>query len=521
MMPGSKSLLKSTAVISIGTNISRIFGFIRDIIIARFFGTASAAQAFVVALRIPNLFRHLIGEGTLQPTVVPQFSSLWVKGKREEFWQLANCLMNILLVILMGMVLVGEFLSPLLVRVIAPGFMREPEKLALTIRLTRIMFPYFLLIGLTAYTAALLNSLKHFFFPAFAPVLVNLAIIFSVIFLRPKLLEPVDSLAWGILIGGALQLLVQIPSLMKKGFRRYRLIFRHPLIKNLFRLFLPRSLGVAIYQASILVDTILASLSWIVGAGAVAALWYANRIIQYPQAVIGLSLARAALPTLSREAAKDDIPRIKSIVSFLIKSLLLVMVPATLGLVVLHQPLIQVIFQRGEFGAYSTRITAWALLFYAFGLFAYSGIKTLAYTFYSLKDTLTPAKTAGVCLLINLALNLLLMRPLKVGGLALATSIAATVNFFYLWHKLNKKIGPIDIEKLGLFCSKIFLAGGMMGFICWWMYYRGGVTAAIMPNDAVRLFTTVLIGIIAYLLLGYIFNIGEIKKLCAAIWRRK
>jgi putative peptidoglycan lipid II flippase len=518
-MSANKSLLKSGAIISLGTNLSRIFGFIRDIVIARFFGTAAAAQAFVVALRIPNLFRHLIGEGTLQPTVVPQFSALWEKGQKQEFWRLANCLMNVLLVILVLMVLLGELLCPLLVRIIAPGFMREPEKLLLTVRLARLMFPYFLLIGMTAYIAALLNALKHFFFPAFAPALLNLGIIFSVLALKSRLAEPVDSLAWGVLIGGVMQLAVQIPALLRRGFGRYRLIFRHPLIKNLFRLFLPRSLGVAIYQVSILVDTVLASFSGIVGAGAVAALWYANRIVQYPQAVVGLAVARAALPTLSREAAKNDIPELKNIVRFLIKTLTLVMIPATVGIVILHEPIIRLIFQRGAFSAYSTWITSWALLFYAFGLFAYSGIKTLAYTFYSLRDTLTPAKTAGVCLVVNVGLNLLLMKPLGVGGLALATATAAVLNFFYLWRRLQQRIGPIGIPQLALFLQKVMLATAAMGTICGWLYYGTGIVVRI--NDAARLVLAIGASAATYLVCGYLLNITEIRKLCAVLFRKK
>jgi putative peptidoglycan lipid II flippase len=195
------------------------------------------------------------------------------------------------------------------------------------------------------------------------------------------------------------------------------------------------------------------------------------------------------------------------------------MIPATLGIVILHQPIIRTIFQRGEFGVYSTRITSWALLFYAFGLFAYSGIKTLAYTFYSLKDTLTPVKTAAVCLLINIALNLILMRPLKVGGLALATSIAATVNFFYLWRRLNKKIGVIGIAGFGLFFYKVLLAAGLMGLFCWWTYYN--LNLAVLTNPVIRLISTVLISLLAYLVFGWLLNIAEIRKLCGAVLRKK
>ncbi len=496
-MDENKNLIKSTRVISVATLASRILGFVRDVLIANFFGTGVSAQAFVVAFRIPNLLRQIVGEGSTSASVVPVLSRLKAQGREEEFWQTANCLLNILIVLLAALTLLGELFAPYIVRAIAPGFIIEPTKLYLTIRLTRWMFPYLLLIGLTAYAMAVLNSLKHFALPALAPCMLNISLIASVLILSPRLKEPVVGLALGVLIGGLLQLMIQVPLLIKKGlFKKRKFGFIHPMVKKIGKLFLPRTLGIAVYQLNVFVDTILATFAWIVGSGAVAALYYANRIVQFPLALFGIALAQVALPTMSRLALEEDFTRLKRTVSFSLRSVFTMMVPATVGIMVLAQPLIKIIFERGSFTGYSTGITSAALFFYCLGLTGYAGIKILASCFYSLQDTATPVKVATLALVINVILNLILMWPLKVAGLALATAISVTVNFVLLLIILRKRIGRFDrfLPSLG----KIILAAAIMGMTLWFTFYCGDLLVGNKLLLALKLGLSILVGIAVY-----------------------
>ena len=520
-MKENKSLIKSTRTISAATLASRILGFIRDMVIAKFFGTGVRAQAFVVAFRIPNLMRSLVGEGGTNSAVVPVLSRLHEQGETEEFWQVANCLLNILIVLLMGLVLLGILFAPYIVRAIAPGFIQNPEKLYLTIRLARLLFPYLLLISLSAYAMAVLNSLKNFSLPALAPCMLNISLIVSALIFCPRLKEPVDGLVIGVLIGGTLQLIIQVPLLLKKGLFKKRKTFRliHPKVKEIGRLFLPRTLGIAVYQLNLFVDTIFASLALIVGEGAPAALQFANRIVQFPLALFGVALAQAALPTISGLAAKKDFTQIKDTVTFSLRSVFTMMVPATVGIMILARPLVKVIFERGSFTTYSTGVTSFALLFYCLGLTGYAGTKMLANCFYSLKDTFTPSRIAAIALGINVILNLILMRPLKMGGLALATAISVTVNFVLLLLILRKRIGKFG--RLLPTLAKVILAATIMGAAAWFTFYRAELFFAGKLFLVARLGISILVAILVYLGTLKLFAKDEARIFSAWVLKRR
>jgi len=521
-MRENKSLIKSTRVIGAATLASRVLGFLRDVIIARFFGTGASAQAFVVAFRIPNLFRSIVGEASTNAAVVPVLTRLDETGRRQEFWEVANCLLNILVVLLAGLTLLGELFAPCLLRLIAPGFIIEPAKLELAIRLTRWILPYLLLIGLTAYAMAVLNSLKHFALPALAPCMLNIGLIASVLILYPRLEEKSLALAVGVLIGGLLQLAIQLPLLLKKGLFKKGvrpLLFVHPEVKKMGRLFLPRTFGIAVYQANVFADTILASFAWIVGQGAVAALYYANRIVQFPLAVFGIALAQVALPTMSGLAAKGNLDELKATVSFSLRSVFTIMVPATVGIMVLAGPLIKIIFERGAFTTYSTGITSFALLFYCLGLTGYAGIKILASCFYSLEDTATPVKVASFALALNIVLNLILMWPLKVAGLALATAISVTANFTLLLFFLRKKIGLLGDFLPGL--GRVILAAGIMAAVLHSVFYCSEFLTGTAVLLAVKLGISILAAIAVYFAALKAFACEEAKIFSEWISRKK
>ncbi len=506
-MSTKKHILKSAGIIGFATVVSRVLGFVRDILIARFFGTSKFAQAFVVAFRIPNMLRDLIGEGATNAAVVPVLSEYSETKKKEEFWHLANVLLNVVLIVLTGVTLIGVAFAPVIVRLIAPGFISDPEKLRLTVQLTRFMFPYVLLVGLLAYAMGILNSLKHFSAPAFAPAILNLTIITCVLVRQGS----VSALATGVLIGGVIQLVVQIPVLFSKGFRfNFRSGVHHPAVKKIGILLAPRILGSCVYQINIFVNTMLASLSSIVGQGGVAALYYANRIFQFPLAIFGIAVAQAALPTMSREALEQGLEKLRGTLSFSLRAVNFIMLPASFGLIVLARPITSVLFQRGMFGQYSTSITAGALAFYSIGLFSYAGIKILVSCFYSLKDTFTPVKIASVSLVLNIVLGAILMFFLKISGLALATAISGIFNFFLLFFALRKKIGGFDDLKIVVSFLKMLASSAVMAGLIYFSAFRMGL----------NLFIVILIGIVSYMLAAFVFRVRETREFLKWVLRR-
>ncbi len=512
-MSTNRKLIKSTGIISSATIASRVLGFIRDILIAKWFGTGIFAQAFVVAFRLPNMLRDMVGEGATDAAIVPILSEYQHTRTREEYWEVARIILNLLLSVLIIVSVLGVVFAPVLVKVIAPGFLKDPEKFRITVTLTRWLFPYILFLGIVAYSKGVLNSFHYFTTPAFAPVVLNVTMILSLLILCPII--GIRGLVAGVLSGGIFELLLQMPQLKKKGFtfgRGFKIF--HPIASRIGKLLLPRAIGTAVYQLSVLIDTILASLAWIVGGGGVAALYYSNRLVQLPLAVFGIALATAALPRMSKEVASNNLDKLKETVSFSLRTIFTVMIPASVGLIVLAEPIVRILFQRGVFTSYSTSITSSALFFYSFGLFAYAGIKILVSTYYSMGDTRTPVKTASISLAVNLILNLILMWPLKIGGLALATSIAATTNFIMLYKRLTVKIGDIDTERIISSVKKICLSSGIMAiftYVCSILFLQPDKAYGI--KGIISIFAIVLLSALVYLTAAYLMRVEGIRRL--------
>lgn len=511
-------IIKSAGIIGFATLCSRILGLLRDIVIARLFGVYVYAQAFVVAFKLPNLFRDLLGEGAANAAFVPVFSEYSVKHKKEEFWELANVLLNLLLVILTLLTVSGVLFSPLLVRLIAPGFVADPKKLETTILLTRILFPYILLISLAAYSTAILNSLKHFSVPAFSPCLLNISIItFALLFG-----EGIKGLSLGVLAGGVFQLAVQIPVLYRKGFRPAYFLkrFRHPAAKVIGKLMLPRLFSSSIYQLNNFVDSIFGSLAFIVGEGGVAGLYFAYRLIQFPLGIFSNALSQAILPTFSTQALEETQERIKHTLSFGLRVTFFVMLPASVGLMVLAHPLISILFGGGRFDAYSATLTAGALFFYSIGLFSYGATKIIQSCFFALKDTLTPAKVSGLALIVNIILNSILMFPMKLSGLALATSISGINTFLILFFLLKKRLKPFNAGPVFSSFLRILTASAFMGIICHFAsknIFFGNTVLEKLFNLALLIF----IGIACYVFFCFIFRVKEMQEACNWLLRRR
>lgn len=533
----NKRLIKSTSFISLATLLSRVLGFMRDILIANFFGTSMFAEAFVVSFRIPNLLRDLVGEGAANAAFVPVLTEYHATRPEKEFWHLTRNLLYVLVIVLFVISLLGVLFAPAIVRLIAPGFIQDTYKLAVTVNLTRIMFPFIFLVGLVAYGMGVLNSLNHFAAPALGPVLLNISMIFCLIYVCPRI--GIKGLAIAVLVGGALQVLVMGVVLNKKGlhFIRNRQDkhaaagtlrnakrdsgFFHPAIKRIWKLLVPRFFGSAVYQMSVIVDNIFSTFEWIVGIGAPAALWYSYRLFHFPLAIFGIALATVALPKMSRDVAKKDMLSLKETIAFSMKTVFVVLIPAGIGLATLGRPIIRTLFERGEFTAYSTFITNNALFFYSFGLFACGGIKILVNSFFSLGDTKTPVKVAGISFFINLVLNFALMWPLKIGGLALATSIAATSNFIMLYVLLVRRIGDVGTAKIVNSLARIVTAGICMGIFS---YFSGRFFLA--ADRGIFLNVSGILGVIAlsviiYILSGLVLGVREIRRFARWVLKRQ
>jgi putative peptidoglycan lipid II flippase len=502
-----RSIIKSTSLLSVGTLSSRIFGFLRDMILAKLLGTGAQADAFFVALKIPNLLRDFIGEGATNSAVVPVFAEHLQKEKRESFWQFVSIVLVLAFIILSIITILGILLAPVIVRAIAPGFIADPNKLLLTIRLTRVLFPYLIFIGLTAYCMGILFTFRSFLVPAFSPCLLNIAVIISALIAFRTMDEPVFGLAIGVLVGGLLQLVVQIRPILKTGVRFEKpKTLRHPGAAQIGKLLIPRMVGSGVYQLTVLIDTFCASLATIVGQGGISAIYYSNRIIQFPMGIFSFALASAVLPSLSGLASKKDTESIKKTVIFALENIFFVMAPTTVMLLLFAHPVIRILFERGEFTPYSTDITSFALAFYALGLFSFGGIKILVTVFHALQDTKTPVKVAMYCLGLNAALNFILMGPLKIGGIALASSIAGTVDFLALFYIMNKQLGKFNSGLLVYFL-KVTLAALFMGIAVnmLWVYWG-------FSDGLIKLLTVGTAGFLFYGCVCVVLGIEQARK---------
>ncbi len=436
-----KTLLKQGSIVSLGVLSSRALGFFRDVLLAHFLGTGLVAEAFLVAQRIPNLLRDLVGEGAANAAIVPVVAQYQEKHSKEELLNLINVIMAWGIIILGVITVLGVLLAGPIVHLMAPGFTHDAQKYALTVELTRIMFPYLILIALTAFQTGILYAMRSFFAPAFGPCLLNIAMILSVWVACIFNKDMAYILSLGVLVGGVLQFGAQWLALKRLGVNwTWPKLLHHDGAKKILTLLLPRLWGSGVYQVNLIVDTFCASLAMIVGEGGVAALYYANRIILFPLGVFGYAATSVSLPSLSKIAASGDMVKFKNTVLFALRNLTIVLVIFAAIFLMFSQWIIHTVFERGVFDAYSTHITAQVLFYSAIGLPFYGMARILASAFYALHDTKTPVKAAAICLVINVTLNVILMFPLKVGGIALASSIASMANTWILWTQLNKKL---------------------------------------------------------------------------------
>jgi len=516
-----KNIIKNTGIVSVGTNLSRLLGLIRDVFIAKFFGTSLEASAFVIAFTIPNLLRDFVGEGATNTVFVPVLTEHKIKDTKARFWQVVSNLFNIMVIALFAVTVIGILLSPLIVRIIAPGYAGDKDAMSLIIRLTIFMFPFILLVGLTAYNMGVLNILNYYGIPSVTSCVLNIVMIVSVFLLCPKM--GIYGLAVGVLVGGFLEILMLMPFLWKEGFRFSRQVdFRAPYVKRVGKLMVPRIGGTAVYQINMLADRAFASLHFIVGSGGIPALYFAYRLISYPLGIFSSALSTAILPVMSAQTVENNTEELKKTIYFVIRGIFMLMIPASVGFMILGKPIIKIIYQRGMFTDYSTDITYQALLFFSIGLFAYGTTKILSICFYALKDTITPVRYAAICLVINIILNVILIWPLKVGGIALSTSLSSIVQFIFLYNALQKKLGGLDSAYIFDSAKKIIFSCIPMGVFTYAMssLFMKNADRLSLLTEIFFIIVIIIAAVVIYFLTTLLFNHEDTKKLTKWLLKR-
>ena len=484
-MTENHRIARAAATIGTGTFLSRILGFLRDMVIAHFFGAGMAADAFFVAFRIPNLWRRLVGEGALTISFIPVYTEYLTQRPKEESQEVARIAFTVAGIILLVLTVLGVLFSPLLIEIVAPGFARIPEKFQMTVTLNRIIFPYLFFMGLCALSMGILNSHRHFFAPGIAPVFLNLSIIASVFLFYRAFEKPVMTLAFGVLAGGIIQFIFQVPFLMKYGTRfRFKFNFDHPAIQRIGRLMVPGVIGTAVYQLNVFIDTIFASF---LPTGSVAYLYFADRLMEFPLGIFAVAVGMASLPSLSELASQGREEELKNTLSSNFRLVSFISIPALVGLISLKTPMINLLFQRGLFDLAATEMTTRALLCYSVGLWAIAGVRTVAPAFYALQDTWSPLKIGLICLGANVVLNAILIFPLKHAGLALATSLSSILNLILLFRKLNQRGNRIDIRRNATALLRVLLCSVPMGLAAYLVCSFGNWSASGHEGEKVLL----------------------------------
>jgi putative peptidoglycan lipid II flippase len=431
----SEKLFRSTAIVSMMTFLSRILGFVRDIIIARMFGAGLGADVFFVAFKIPNFLRRLFAEGAFSQAFIPVLAEYKKQGDGDLKALIAHT-SGTLAAILFVITALGILLAPLLIMAFAPGFLDEPEKFDLTVDLLKITFPYLFFISLTALAGSILNSFGKFAVPAFTPVFLNLSLISCALWLSPQLDQPVTALAWGVFIGGVVQLGFQIPFLLKLNvLPKPRWGWKDSGVQKILKLMIPAMFGVSVSQINLLLDTLLASF---LVTGSISWLYYSDRLVEFPLGILGIALSTVILPSLSKNHAAKSKTEFSNTIDWALRWVIIIGMPAAIGLILLAEPLLTTLFQYGEFTAHDTHKASLSLMAYGLGLLPFIMIKVLAPGYYARQDTKTPVKIGILAMVINMVLNVILMMQLAHIGLALATTLSAMLNAGLLYAGLRK-----------------------------------------------------------------------------------
>jgi putative peptidoglycan lipid II flippase len=467
------NLLRILATVSSLTMVSRVLGYVRDFFIARVFGAGLLTDAFFVAFKIPNLLRRLFAEGAFSQAFVPILAEH--KNRGGDTKSLIDAISTVLLLALVLAAALGMAAAPVIVYLTAPGFAAEPEKFALTVTLLRITFPYIVFISLVSLAAGILNTWNRFAVPAITPALLNVAFIVGAAFFAERFDPPVLVLAWAVFVGGLLQLVFQVPFLLRLGLLpRWRLNWSHPGLRRVLLLMLPAAFGVSVSQISLLLNQIFASF---LPTGSVSWLYYADRLMELPAGVLGVAVGTILLPSLSKYHAAANPTEYSRLLDWGLRISILLAVPSAVALAVLALPLIAMLFQYGRFAAEDAWMTRQALVAYSIGLVGMILVKILAPGFYARQNVRTPVKIGVVTLVATQLMNLAFVGPLRHAGLALAIGLGACLNALLLFLILRKQAIYVPQPGWPVFVLKVLASVGFMavalfttmGEASWWL----------------------------------------------------
>ena len=513
-----KSLLGSVGIVSGATAFSRVLGLIREQVMAYFFGAGLATDAFLTAFRIPNLLRDMFAEGALSAAFVPVFKEKMVKEGDADAFKLAEVVITAILIVVGLIVLLGIIAAPAIVYISANGFTEIPEKFALTVSLTRVMMVYLLLVSLSALVMGMLNSFGRFGIPALSPALFNLGIIVTVVILYRFFDQPVYTLALGVLIGGAGQLFIQLPPLLKLGFR-FKPVFNFldEGLKRVVNLLMPMIVGLSAGRINILVNTLLASFLM---EGSISFLSYAYRLMHFPLGVFAVALGTVALPTVSEMVARRDIDGLKRTFDQAISLNLFVVIPSAVFLAVMGREVVELIYTWGAFSEADAANTSLALLHYSYGLVGFAAVRVTVPFYYAFNDSKLPMKASVVSVLVNMALYYPLIQVLNFAGLASATSIAGLLNFAILLYYLPSRGVSFSLGRLGLNVFRISLAS-LLAFYGAKLFpvsiYRGDLT---LLSRLEGLLLPLVVAAILYFVLCAVMGVREVRDISRRLFRR-
>jgi putative peptidoglycan lipid II flippase len=502
---------------------SRILGLVREQVFAALFGAGFAFDAFVVAFRIPNLLRDLFAEGALSSAFVTVFTDYDQRLGPERTWRLANNVIFCLTLLLSLLVLAGMIFSPAIVGFMAPDFGGVPGKLALTTLMTRIMFPFLVLVSLAALAMGVLNTKGKFFVPSLSSSFFNLGSVVvgvSLSLVAPRFgMTPIVGMAWGALVGGFLQLAVQLPLLWRVGFSlRWVLDFREPGLRRIVKLMIPAVVGLSATQINIFINTFYASSC---AQGSVSWLNYAYRLFHLPMGLFGVALMVATLPVVSRHAANKDLAALREALQSSLSLAMLVTLPAACGLIFLAKPIIALIYQHGHFTALDTRQTADALVLYALGLVAFAGVKIMVPVYYALDDTRIPVLGSFLTVAVNLIMIHLTLTSLQHRAIALSTSLSVIFNCIFLAAVLYYKVQGYQVRSLLVKLLKVTGVSLIMGLAVSWL--QGYATAWLgtgLMGQVMSMTGVIAAGLILYAALVSRLQIPEFQELMQHVRRK-
>ena len=486
---GGGGLLRSTAVVGAMTLLSRILGFVRDVVFARFFGADAAMDAFLVAFKIPNFLRRLFAEGAFAQAFVPVFSGYRSQRDAADVRRLADAVAGSFGLVLAAVTSLGVLAAPVLILLFAPGFADDPRQYHLAVDMLRITFPYLMLISLTAFAGGILHAYGRFAVPAFTPVLLNLSFLGCAFWLAPRLTVPVTALAWAVLLAGVAQLVFQVPFLWRLGMLpRPRWGWRDSGVRRILRLMLPTLFGSSVAQINLLFDTLIASF---LAAGSVSWLYYSDRLMEFPLGTLAIAMATVILPNLSRRHAESDPERFRLTLDWALRLAVLFGVPAALGLALLAGPILVTLFHSAAFGTHDVTMATASLMAYAVGLIGHILIKVLLPGYYARQDTATPVRIGVVAMIANMLANMVLVVSMVYlgfgaphAGLAFATSLSAFLNAVLLYRGLTRagvyRAGP----GWRRFAGQVALASLAMSVLLLWG--GGDVQGWLTDNPADR-----------------------------------